>query len=223
MNIGSLSICALLPMHNCGIPLSLWLTVMFIFVCLDILIREMNQRMKNNSYWTIPANRRLKKYLTRIIVSLKEISEIGWATYGVFLYFSPQSDGCSDKNRGFMALMMMLLVLSGIKLVIIIISLFALCILAWKSHQRRRDIRTASNSILRSLARIKYSTLSLAQTDTDEECSICFVDYTQNDFVTKLDCNEKHIFHEQCIGSWIQQGKNSCPICRSTINSQIQL
>lgn len=57
---------------------------------------------------------------------------------------------------------------------------------------------------------------------TDEclqsECTICLLNYTEE---TKkiTDCN--HIFHDECIGRWLQTN-NSCPLCRTVLNQQKQ-
>jgi hypothetical protein len=53
--------------------------------------------------------------------------------------------------------------------------------------------------------------------EPDEECIICYDKYTPDENVTKLDCNERHMFHSKCIESWISQGHNSCPVCRAPI------
>jgi len=119
--------------------------------------------------------------------------------------------------------MVCFLVLGALKLVLVIIVIIVLVWVHISQKLQRRGQRNASKDVLRSLSKIKYSALSIGQNETDEECSICFVEYTEEDIVTKLDCNEKHVFHEDCISTWIKQGKNSCPICRSTINSDIQL
>ena len=50
-------------------------------------------------------------------------------------------------------------------------------------------------------------------------CAICMDDFKAGDKVTQLKCNEGHIFHTECIVMWIQQGKNSCPICRAPIEN----
>ena len=90
--------------------------------------------MRYNSYWTRPSNRKFKKYGTRIIISLKEIGEISWAIYGVILQFSPEATGCSDGEKGFVALAFLLIILTALKVVIIIIGLFAMCILACRRY-----------------------------------------------------------------------------------------
>ena len=49
------------------------------------------------------------------------------------------------------------------------------------------------------------------------QCPICWSDFCRNDFVTTLHCDEKHIFHTECIEQWIRRGQNSCPLCRQQI------
>lgn len=50
----------------------------------------------------------------------------------------------------------------------------------------------------------------------DANCSICLLDYMVGDAVirsTRRDCS--HAFHDECILSWLSQGKKRCPICRN--------
>ena len=39
--------------------------------------------------------------------------------------------------------------------------------------------------------------------ETNDECSICVSEFTDYEIVTKLACNDKHIFHKSCITKWI--------------------
>lgn len=48
------------------------------------------------------------------------------------------------------------------------------------------------------------------------ECCICMEEYTPDDLVTDLPCNEAHYFHTKCIADWIKNN-NSCPMCRTEI------
>ena len=59
---------------------------------------------------------------------------------------------------------------------------------------------------------------ALISDEPDLECSICFTEYAPDDLVTHLKCNDKHIFHKDCLSQWIIQGKNSCLICRAAID-----
>jgi hypothetical protein len=55
----------------------------------------------------------------------------------------------------------------------------------------------------------------------ENECIICWNEYTDHDDIVKLRCNEKHFFHSACIENWIKTGNNSCPMCREPINREI--
>lgn len=48
-------------------------------------------------------------------------------------------------------------------------------------------------------------------------CSICLADISQHEEIIKLKCSEKHVFHENCIKSWMDV-KICCPVCRKNIN-----
>ena len=48
----------------------------------------------------------------------------------------------------------------------------------------------------------------------DEQCSICFENYMQGEYATKIN-NCKHFFHRQCIQKWFTSGQTvKCPICK---------
>jgi hypothetical protein len=51
------------------------------------------------------------------------------------------------------------------------------------------------------------------------ECSICLNAISSTDKSFKTDCN--HCFHEQCIKTWIEHDKKSCPNCRHPINQKM--
>lgn len=44
-----------------------------------------------------------------------------------------------------------------------------------------------------------FETLNTKQKDYSERCMICFVDYADTDEVVSLPCNDKHIFHQECM------------------------
>ena len=104
-----------------------------------------------------------------------------------------------------MMVMVMFLILAAIKILVVLGAILVLCYHLIMLKLQRRNEKAASRSILRSLGRIKYSALNqIGQGETDEECSICFIEYGEDDVVTKLSCNEKHMFHVECLSSWIQ-------------------
>ncbi|KMT01601.1 hypothetical protein BVRB_9g215970 [Beta vulgaris subsp. vulgaris] len=57
-----------------------------------------------------------------------------------------------------------------------------------------------------------------SKVDMGWQCSICLEDTSYNSSeqeVANLGCS--HIFHGNCLVSWIFERKNSCPLCRSNI------
>jgi len=49
------------------------------------------------------------------------------------------------------------------------------------------------------------------------ECTICWADFRDNEEVTPLLCDDRHLFHTACIELWIRKGHNTCPLCRKQI------
>ena len=47
--------------------------------------------------------------------------------------------------------------------------------------------------------------------ESDDMCPVCLCAYDDDDVVLELPC--AHVFHEACIGRWLQQ-ESSCPQCR---------
>lgn len=65
--------------------------------------------------------------------------------------------------------------------------------------------------ILTSLNRTRFSQKEFK---IQTQCSICWGDFKDNEVVTPLLCDERHLFHTSCIEAWIKKGHNTCPLCR---------
>jgi len=48
------------------------------------------------------------------------------------------------------------------------------------------------------------------------ECSICILEYENNDDIIQLKCNPMHHFHDECIKPWLK-ANGKCPLCRSSL------
>eukprot|EP00353_Schmidingerella_taraikaensis_P006336 CAMPEP_0185578462 /NCGR_PEP_ID=MMETSP0434-20130131/12949_1 /TAXON_ID=626734 ORGANISM="Favella taraikaensis, Strain Fe Narragansett Bay" /NCGR_SAMPLE_ID=MMETSP0434 /ASSEMBLY_ACC=CAM_ASM_000379 /LENGTH=254 /DNA_ID=CAMNT_0028196275 /DNA_START=422 /DNA_END=1183 /DNA_ORIENTATION=- len=174
-------ICIFSETPKCGIPLSFWLAVQFMFMTLESASMELKERMQQSLYWSATSNRRCRKWITGVCGATKELSEIAWQVYGAKLYFSDESDGCSEENQGFMFVLVMFLCIAALKVILISCFLCIVVVAFGARKLKRRNERSASRDILRSLGRIKYSTLSIGQSEPDEECSICFSEYGEDD------------------------------------------
>ena len=206
---------------GCHIPLTTWLSVYFFLLVVETMTVEYRGRMSNSPYYQ--HHRRARKIIQNGMVVAKEICEAIWVIYGITLYYSDGANGCSDQNRGFIIIMAMFLLLGVLKLVLFLVVLGIMIYIFVASRLRKRKARNASVAVLRSIQKIRYQSLAGDTADTEEECIICYMEYTDDDIVSRLQCNDKHVFHTECIEGWIRQGKNSCPVCRAPINESIEL
>ena len=78
----------------------------------------------------------------------------------------------------------------------------------------------ANNNVLSRLAVQKFGGLVNRNEDDTKSCVICYDDFTEQDDVTTLPCNAKHIFHKDCIKKWLEN-KNTCPLCNVEISEEL--
>ena len=106
---------------GCKIPLTTWLSVYFFLLCVETVTMEYRFRMNNSHYFQHYRQRR--KLIQNGMVVVKEICEALWVFYGITLYYSDESKGCSEENRGFVIIMVMFLILGVLKLVLFLVVL----------------------------------------------------------------------------------------------------
>jgi hypothetical protein len=51
--------------------------------------------------------------------------------------------------------------------------------------------------------------------DASDMCSICYAAYTNPSEIGKCPC--AHMFHSQCLQSWLNTGAKTCPLCRAAL------
>ena len=89
-----------------------------------------------------------------------------------------------------------------------IFTMYSLCCL----FDRYKKLRIKKNNInLDSL-----NTIIICTELQDNICSICLDDFKNEEIINKLKCN--HIFHRDCLGTWLNDNNDSCPLCRAIIN-----
>jgi hypothetical protein len=52
--------------------------------------------------------------------------------------------------------------------------------------------------------------------EVSKECLICLEIFEKDDLLLKIKCN--HIFHSDCIKSWLCKESNKCPVCRIDVD-----
>jgi hypothetical protein len=70
-----------------------------------------------------------------------------------------------------------------------------------------RDVETVTNK--ESFDQLKTWTL---ESDYETDCVVCMGKQLKDEKVTELDC--KHVFHTECIETYLRNYNNKCPICR---------
>lgn len=74
--------------------------------------------------------------------------------------------------------------------------------------------------IKKKLPLMRFSSLleSLGKLEDDREslCAVCLDCIQGRDEVREL-CNCSHVFHMNCLDSWVDQGQVTCPTCRSML------
>lgn len=56
------------------------------------------------------------------------------------------------------------------------------------------------------------STLANELTNKPKQCPVCLTDFEDTEHVRVLKCG--HVFHKECIDTWLTQHVNNCPLCR---------
>jgi len=70
------------------------------------------------------------------------------------------------------------------------------------------------------LEMVKVSAEDVAEEGVDSSCTVCLGDYTEGEVVAQLPCRGGHIFHKDCITTWLEgEGENhaGCPNCRERV------
>ena len=176
-------------------------------------MQEVRERMGESPFW-FTSHRKAKKLIHNGSIIFTELLQQAWVVYGSCIYWSEDSEGCDTNYKW---VMLMYLVIGYLKMICflgIVLLVLVWFIMGKLQKNRRRDL---SLGIIRGIASVKFSAL-MNQGESDEECSICFEAYANEDLVSKLECNSRHIFHKECLAAWVRTGKNSCPTCRAPIN-----
>ncbi|XP_019190516.1 PREDICTED: probable E3 ubiquitin-protein ligase RHA1A [Ipomoea nil] len=76
--------------------------------------------------------------------------------------------------------------------------------------------QSADSMLIRELLEMaKFSEVDGGE-DMLESCVVCLGEYESGDEVRWLrNCN--HVFHRRCLDRWIDNGRNTCPLCRASL------
>jgi len=109
----------------------------------------------------------------------------------------------------------------------LIIVLPAIWALLTIQHFFRRDIanrrqRRLRRSRTRRLPEVLYSkdSQNVGTHVTNTSCPICLENFEERTKINRLPC--EHGFHVDCIGTWIAEHSDSCPICRQSVIDKLE-
>eukprot|EP00347_Sterkiella_histriomuscorum_P014851 403359283 len=115
-----------------------------------------------------------------------------------------------------------LIVLYGIGRAMIITVIAALvvffspCIIftAYSLHRQRQQQRVVKEDLIKNIFKVNFSRQIFPDTT---DCAICLGDLQENEIVTPLPCDMRHVYHSDCIIDWFKQN-NSCPLCKAEVS-----
>lgn len=81
---------------------------------------------------------------------------------------------------------------------------------------QRPNWMPAPPNFIQNLVKQKFDP---SRNTAQETCSICLIDFTEQDEIIPLPCDAKHYFHPACIEGWLKNN-NSCPLCKKEITKE---
>ncbi|CDW79684.1 ring finger related protein [Stylonychia lemnae] len=149
------------------------------------------------------------------------------------MYFSQQNN-CLLTNKLFFYTLMFVLIYCYFQLMIFSLVVVAFILLIpiflyfWCT---RRQIDSnwvpSSRDVLIKLKKTRFGKFlseedkkepgkQIFESESEQFCSICLGNYTMEDYITILPCDERHAFHTGCIELWLN--KNCiCPLCKKPV------
>lgn len=105
-------------------------------LCAETVLMEMRERMSQCPFWYV-SHRRAKRIIGNGSIVGKELIEQCWVMYGLVLYYSPDAEGCSEKNETYIWCMGFFLILGCIKMVVFsLLIVVAILYVILRKHRR---------------------------------------------------------------------------------------
>ena len=204
---------------NCG-DFQIWLAGSLCIYTVD-LINSMNQLMQ------VKKLGRENLWLLLVMVIILSVNT-GWYIYGNIIYYRDW-ETCSmisdvhpiGQNPGLTSALRFMIFIGYITFckcffVTCCVAIGLPCLCYHMRQANRPEWTGATPDVLKRLAKTKF------EADPEAgpvECAVCLSEFEPNEEVIKLPCNAKHIFHERCVKTWLEQN-NSCPLCKAPITME---
>mmetsp|Transcript_9904 Transcript_9904/g.1466 ORF Transcript_9904/g.1466 Transcript_9904/m.1466 type:complete len:137 (-) Transcript_9904:44-454(-) len=126
-------------------------------------------------------------------------------------------NSCTDIVPELSYLMLSFLILgyASILLPVVIIAVICIslcmciCVQVYQARRRRNNEMRQTEIQLEMMKPKKYQ-------GEPVDCSICTEIIDSSIKVVVMPCDDRHVFHEECIKSWLWQNPR-CPICRANV------
>jgi hypothetical protein len=98
-----------------------------------------------------------------------------------------------------------------------------LCFVVAIIVQQNRNMGDAINRVplaqaaMRRIGHQSYKDTSQKSKEQDT-CIICLSNFKEDDEVSELNCDERHIFHTECLQRWLEQ-QLRCPLCKKEVSA----
>ena len=151
--------------------------------------------------------------------------------YGTKIMFSDNTKACREGDVGADLLMMWIfsfccLIYGWIYCMLLCCGLTALplilifwCVYRMQMNEISReespDARTFSQNSSNVIKQLKKENFNSAS-HTADTCIICLEKFKTDELVSELPCDERHIFHFDCLSLWLRT-KQICPLCKQPV------
>ncbi|CAI2372280.1 unnamed protein product [Moneuplotes crassus] len=166
-------------------------------------------------------HRKMNPSVVGMINSIIGLPFVGWYIF-ITVHFFKSAKHCTHESSALYWGFMILLVESFfyyIKLIVVLIIVVAVVTYCGIHHSlsKRKKKRVKLKQILLGIGNLK---MKRDYYEPDDVCSICCEQFSADQNIIRLPCNNKHYFHDNCIGEWINNNP-SCPLCKFKITEEV--
>ena len=146
---------------------------------------------------------------------------LSWYIYIVVSFFS-KDNNCEEEEKAIWIAHLILVVEACLMFIFISFLFILICcvIFFFCTIQKQNRAEVRQNKRLQEvLLNAVNLQLNLDDLNEDDACAICLDEFTEEDIIIRLPCDQRHHFHSGCIGDWWSR-KASCPLWKSEFNKE---
>lgn len=190
-----------------------------VFILLTLLIKGLVIIPLIIVIMVLVSTRRLSFFQIELLTAVLIIPSIAWHWIIIARFFADKND-CRGKATMLWSMHLLLVVESVwffIKLWVITIYLaWSVTLYLIKDYSDQRNREKESKRAYEALAKEDKWIIDHQKIDPEEFCIICMEAFDDDNKITQLPCNSKHVYHSQCIAEWVLTNPK-CPLCNTDI------